>query len=154
MLMMIVSFSLLVTTMLTLVARRTAASGRRGLATLADKLSASDRPAVVHPHEHSKAFSYAALREDSRRIAEGLLNLQQSRHVAAHQHTGSAHDLHEQRVGMLFPPNYDYVASMVGVFRAGGVAVPLSPEHVAADLQYYVKVCLCVRVLRGRELFN
>ncbi len=40
-----------------------------------------------------------------------------------------------ERVVVLAPPDRSYVATVLGVMRAGGVAVPLSPLHPALELQ-------------------
>ena len=44
--------------------------------------------------------------------------------VASHLLDGTA-DLVEARVAFLMPPGFDYVATQWGIWRAGGVAVPL-----------------------------
>ena len=56
-------------------------------------------------------FSYRDLLELSGRYAAGLLNRQE--------------DLSEARVAFLTPPGMTYVAVQWGVWRAGGIAVPL-----------------------------
>ncbi|GAB4342109.1 MAG: acyl-CoA synthetase [Flammeovirgaceae bacterium] len=48
-------------------------------------------------------------------------------------------DLCEQPVLMLFPNGFEYVASLWGIWRAGGMAVPLSPSHTVAEIQYILE---------------
>ena len=48
-------------------------------------------------------------------------------------------DLKEARVSFLTPATYEYAVAQWAVFRAGGVAVPLSTHHPQPELEYYVK---------------
>jgi malonyl-CoA/methylmalonyl-CoA synthetase len=48
-------------------------------------------------------------------------------------------DLCEQPVLMLFPSGFEYVASLWAIWRAGGIAVPLSPSHTVAEIQYILE---------------
>ncbi len=75
-------------------------------------------------HDHS----YDALLSASAGMAAGLL--------------GTSTDLGEQRVAFLIPASFEYAAVQWGIWRAGGVAVPLSLsaadpelEHVITDAQ-------------------
>ncbi len=75
-------------------------------------------------HDHS----YDSLLSISEAIAASLLD-------------GST-DLDEQRIAFLIPASFDYVAVQWGIWRAGGIAVPLSLfsadpelEHVITDAQ-------------------
>ena len=75
-------------------------------------------------HEHS----YDSLLSVSEGIAASLLD-------------GST-DLDEQRVAFLIPASFEYAAVQWGIWRAGGIAVPLSLsaadpelEHVITDAQ-------------------
>jgi len=45
-------------------------------------------------------------------------------------------DLEEARVCFLVPPGWDYAAVQWGIWRAGGVAVPLATSHPPAELAY------------------
>ncbi|HYF92511.1 MAG TPA: acyl-CoA synthetase [Symbiobacteriaceae bacterium] len=49
---------------------------------------------------------------------------------------GRAPDLAEARVAMLISPGFAYVAVQWGIWRAGGVAVPLAVSHPPAELEY------------------
>ncbi|HEU0012870.1 MAG TPA: acyl-CoA synthetase [Longimicrobium sp.] len=81
----------------------------------------AQRTAVVAPEG---AFTYAELLEASGRVAAALL--------------GGADDLREARVAFLAPPGWHYVAVQWGVWRAGGIAVPLAVSHPPAELEYVI----------------
>lgn len=80
-----------------------------------------ERTAVVAPEG---TFSYAQLLDASARVAAALLD--------------GAADLEEARVAFLVPPGWDYAAVQWGVWRAGGIAVPLAVSHPPAELEYVV----------------
>src|SRR5690606_36230434 len=69
--------------------------------------------------------TYGELLECSARIAGALL--------------GGAGDLAEQRVAYLVEPGFHYVATQWGIWRAGGVAVPLAISHPAPELEYTIE---------------
>jgi len=81
-----------------------------------------DRTAVVAPEG---TFTYDALLDASARVAAALLD--------------GADDLREARVAFLAPPGWDYVAVQWGVWRAGGIAVPLAVSYPPAELEYVVQ---------------
>jgi len=95
-----------------------------------------DAPAVS---TRAVRHTYSDLLRASSRVAVGLLQ-------------GGEGDLDEKRVAFLLPGSFDYVATQWGVWRAGGVAVPLSLsaaepeiEHVLTDAE--VGVVLATRRL-------
>src|SRR5207245_8929576 len=49
-----------------------------------------------------------------------------------------AGDLHEQRVAFLTRPGFDYAAVQWGIWRAGGIAVPLCVSHPRSELEYVI----------------
>ena len=57
--------------------------------------------------------------------------------TAARLLAGSA-DLKEERIAYLIPPGFTYVAVQWGIWRAGGVAVPLATSYPPAELDYVV----------------
>jgi malonyl-CoA/methylmalonyl-CoA synthetase len=75
-------------------------------------------------------FSYAELLRRSGEIATDLL------HGLGHG-DGPA-DLQEQRVAFLIPAGFDYVAMQWGIWRAGGIAVPLCGVHPRPELDYVI----------------
>ena len=78
-----------------------------------------ERTAIIAPEG---TFSYRQLLEASGKVAAFLLN-------------GSG-DLEERPVAFLVPPGFQYVALQWGIWRAGGVAVPLSLSHPRPELEY------------------
>jgi len=81
-----------------------------------------DRTALVTPEG---AFTYGDLLDASARVATTLL--------------ASQSDLAEARVAFLVPPSFHHVAVQWGIWRAGGVAVPLAVSHPAPELEYVVR---------------
>ncbi|MGO9175805.1 MAG: acyl-CoA synthetase [Desulfobaccales bacterium] len=71
------------------------------------------------------SFSYRQLLEASGRVASWLLN--------------GAADLEEKPVAFLAPPGFQYVALQWGIWRAGGIAVPLSLFHPRPELEYVLE---------------
>jgi malonyl-CoA/methylmalonyl-CoA synthetase len=47
-------------------------------------------------------------------------------------------DLLSERVGLLAPPGWTYVAAKWGIWRAGGVVVPIPVSHPAAELEHLI----------------
>ncbi|MCU0647179.1 MAG: acyl-CoA synthetase [Gemmatimonadaceae bacterium] len=78
-----------------------------------------DRPAI---HDATGTVTYAALHAHAARVATALLC--------------DTDDLHEARVAVLVTPGAAWVAAMWGVWAAGGIAVPLSPQHPPAEWTY------------------
>src|SRR5690349_16808705 len=48
-------------------------------------------------------------------------------------------DLREDRVAFLVAPGFHWVAIQWGIWRAGGIAVPLPMSHPPAELEYLVR---------------
>ena len=48
-------------------------------------------------------------------------------------------DLNEARVAFLVTPGFDYVAVQWGIWRAGGIAVPLPMSHPPLELEYLLR---------------
>lgn len=78
-------------------------------------------PAV---EDHEGTWSYGELLAASAGIAEQLL--------------GAAADLAEARVGLAIPAGGLHVAAQWGIWRAGGVVVPLSQAATAAELEQFL----------------
>jgi malonyl-CoA/methylmalonyl-CoA synthetase len=71
------------------------------------------------------SYTYEALDAASRRVAERLL--------------GEEEDLKQERVAFLVTPGFQYAATQRGIWRAGGVAVPLAVSHPPAELEYVIQ---------------
>lgn len=72
-----------------------------------------------------RSYTYDDLDRASRRVAAALLE--------------GAGDLHEARVAFLVPPGFEYAAVQRGIWRAGGVAVPLATSHPPPELDYVIR---------------
>ena len=70
-------------------------------------------------------FTYRELLDASARVASCILR--------------NRADLQETPVAFLVPPGFDYVAVQWGVWRAGGIAVPLAVSHPPAELEYVLR---------------
>jgi malonyl-CoA/methylmalonyl-CoA synthetase len=81
-------------------------------------------PASVALVDAAGEHTYAALLDASARVAAALL--------------GGAGELAEARVCFLVPPSFEYAAVQWGVWRAGGIGVPLAVSHPPAELEYAI----------------
>ncbi|ACC82953.1 acyl-CoA synthetase [Nostoc punctiforme] len=90
-------------------------------------------PLIIRAEEHSEkiaivttdgSFTYRDLLYTSSQIATSLLQ--------------NAKDLQEKRVAFLIPPGFEYVATQWGIWRAGGIAVPLCVSHPRPELEYVI----------------
>ena len=72
--------------------------------------------------------------------------------VVASSILGSANDLQESRVAYLVPAGFDYVTVQWGIWRAGGVAVPLSLSATEPELEYTITDSDAQRVITNTEL--
>jgi malonyl-CoA/methylmalonyl-CoA synthetase len=90
--------------------------------------SANEKVALV---EASTSYTYSAVNERINRFATGLL--------------GGNADLNEERIAFFIPASLDYVTVMHGVWRAGGIAVPLNVASAVTELEHYLS---CANVTR------
>jgi len=67
---------------------------------------------------------------------------------------GDKPDLEEARVALLIPPGADYVAVLLGIWRAGGIAVPLPITHPPAELAFVVQDSDASIVITTPELLD
>ena len=82
----------------------------------------SDRPAIV---SDQRSFTYQQLSDASDRIAAHLLDGQS--------------DLLEARIAFLVPSSFEYTAVQWGIWKAGGMAVPLCTAHPLPSLRYVLE---------------
>lgn len=59
--------------------------------------------------------------------------------AASHHLLGGDLDLAEARIAFIVPSGFDYVRVQWGIWRAGGIAVPLCVDHPLASLQYTIE---------------
>jgi malonyl-CoA/methylmalonyl-CoA synthetase len=82
----------------------------------------SPRFAII---SNGRGHTYEELDEASKRVAGALL--------------GDNEDLNQTRVAFLVTPGFAYAAVQRGIWRAGGVAVPLAVSHPPAELDYFIR---------------
>jgi malonyl-CoA/methylmalonyl-CoA synthetase len=80
------------------------------------------RPAIL---DATGSHTYAELLDASARVAAALL--------------GARDDLAEERVAFFVAPGFDHVAVQWGVWRGGGIAVPLAISHPPPELAYVIQ---------------
>ncbi len=71
------------------------------------------------------SFTYDDLLSASEAVARALL--------------GERDDLEEDRVAFLVPPDFQYAAVQWGIWRAGGIAVPMAVSHPPRELKYVLE---------------
>ena len=79
-------------------------------------------PSRIAIVEGSREVSYDELDRTSVSVASSLL--------------AGVDDLQEARVAFFVTPSVDYAATLLGIWRAGGVAVPLAVSHPPPELAY------------------
>ncbi len=93
----------------------------RGIALVDRARDHAGRVAVISGQD---AFTYEQLLEASACVASCILD--------------GRDDLRETRVAFQEPPGFEYAAVQWGIWRAGGIAVPLSMDHPAPELEYVI----------------
>ena len=90
-------------------------------------------PIIAHAEQHGGrtavvdsqgAFTYHELLDASSRVAAALL--------------AGRTDLSEERIAFLVTPGFPWVAVQWGIWRAGGVAVPLPLNSTRSELEYFI----------------
>ncbi|NNE38230.1 MAG: AMP-binding protein, partial [Gammaproteobacteria bacterium] len=87
--------------------------------------------------EGSDTTTYADLHNRINRMATGLLD--------------SKSDLNEERIAFLMPASLDYVTMLFGVWRAGGIAVPLNVSSAVPELEHALTCAEVTRVVANGE---
>ena len=82
---------------------------------------ASERIALV---EGDTQFSFRQVNSRMDRVAWELV--------------GARGDLQEERIAILAPAGLDYVTALHGIWRAGGIAVPLNVSSAEPELEHYL----------------
>ncbi len=60
-------------------------------------------------------------------------------------------DLEEERIAFFIPASLDYVTVMHGVWRAGGIAVPLNVASAVSELDHYLTCASVTRMIANGE---
>src|SRR6516165_2050732 len=98
------------------------------------------RPAIV---DSTGIYTYNDLLDVSAGVAATLL--------------AKSADLGEQRVGFLVAPSFAWVAVLWGIWRAGGIAVPLPIGSPVTELEYFVddtKAALLIYDKAGKPVLS
>ncbi|HML95278.1 MAG TPA: acyl-CoA synthetase [Thermodesulfobacteriota bacterium] len=95
-----------------------------------------ERTAIV---DADGEYTYGRLLSASTAVASRLLE------------AGGADDLGEKRVAFIVSPGFDYPAILLGIWRAGGIAVPLCVSHPDPELEYVIKDSGAGFVIAGKE---
>lgn len=95
-----------------------------------------ERTAIV---DADGEYTYGRLLSASAAVASRLLE------------AGGADDLGEKRVAFIVRPGFDYPAILLGIWRAGGIAVPLCVSHPDPELEYVIKDSGAGFVIAGEE---
>ena len=98
-------------------------------------------PTLTPTNEHialqsgsgDQTWTYAALHQRVNQFASGLL-------------AGRA-DLKEERIAFFMPASLDYVTTLLGVWRAGGIAVPLNVAAAIPELEHALSCAGVTRLL-------
>lgn len=94
-----------------------------------------DKTAIISDGEN---YSYEQLHSESDQVAATLLN--------------GKKDLEEARVAFMISPGFDYVKVQWGIWKAGGIAVPLSLHSPYPALEYVLEDAQC-EILIAEESF-
>lgn len=94
----------------------------------------NDKIALV---EGEQSFSYSDVNARIDRFATGLL--------------ADKSDLQEERIAFFIPASLDYVTVMHGVWRAGGIAVPLNVASAVSELDHYLTCASVTRMIANGE---
>ena len=83
--------------------------------------------------EGDKSHTYSEVNQRINRFASGIL--------------GDKEDLQEERVAFFLPASLDYVTTMHGVWRAGGITVPLNVASAVPELEHYLSCASVTRMV-------
>ena len=79
------------------------------------------------------SHSYSEINLRINRFATGLLN--------------GETDLEEERIAFFIPASLGYVTTMHGIWRAGGIAVPLNVASAVTELDHYLTSASVTRMV-------
>jgi malonyl-CoA/methylmalonyl-CoA synthetase len=99
--------------------------------------NAKSNPQKIAIVEKENQFTYQELLEKSQQVSETLL--------------GHKKDLNQAPVAFMVSPGFDYVAIQWGIWRAGGIAVPLCITYPLPSLQYVIEDTGASIIISGYE---
>ena len=101
---------------------------------------ATDHGDAVAIFSPAGEHSYRDILDSSARLASFLLE--------------QTSDLEEARVAYLLPAGFDYVSTQWGIWRAGGIAVPLSLSATEPELEYTLTDSAVSQLVTSRDLVD
>lgn len=96
-----------------------------------------ERTAVI---SNNKTYTYQQLLDRSIEIASSLLS--------------EKTDLNEARIAFMITPGFEYVATQWGIWRAGGIAVPLCTSHPLPSLKYVIEDTQASLIITDQTYFD
>ena len=102
--------------------------------------NAEQYPDRVALRDKTGSYTYKDIVKASDRTASSLV--------------GNNFDLKEQRIGFLIPPSFEYVSILWGIWKAGGIGIPLSLSATELELTHYLedsKISLLISDKEGSE---
>ena len=103
--------------------------------------------------ERAKSYGSAiAIRQEEMELK--FDELLKSSECVASALIGSHADLEQNRVAMLCSTGLEFAICQWGIWRAGGVCVPLSSSATASELEYAIADCQPVKVLAQKKHFE
>ena len=102
--------------------------------------NAEQYPDRVALRDKTGSYTYKDIVKASNKIASALI--------------GNDSDLKEQRIGFLIPPSFEYVSILWGIWKAGGIGIPLSQSATELELTHYLndsKISLLISDKEGSE---
>lgn len=97
-------------------------------------IDGNDSVALIDNDVH---WSYSDLNKRINRFASGLL--------------GQMSDLDEERVAFFMPASVDYVTTLLGIWRAGGIAVPLNIAAAIPEIEHALSCAKVTRLVIGES---
>jgi malonyl-CoA/methylmalonyl-CoA synthetase len=91
----------------------------------------NDASTRIALNDGAKEWTYAALDQRIKQAATGLLEAKS--------------DLMEERIAFFMPASVDYVMTLIAIWRAGGIAVPLNIAAAVSELEHALT---CAQVTR------
>ena len=99
--------------------------------------NAEQYPDRVALRDKTGSYTYKDIVKASNRTASSLV--------------GNDSDLKEQRIGFLIPPSFEYVSILWGIWKAGGIGIPLSLSATESELMHYLEDSKVSLLISGKE---
>ena len=83
------------------------------------------------------SISYSQLNQQINNFSVKLLN--------------GKNDLEEERIAFMIPTSLDYVVVLFGIWRAGGIAIPLNTSAAIGELEHYLSCAGVTRLIKKKN---